>query len=85
MMRPDDPMRPKLNQMSVRIIRDLYRAGASGKDLAFLYGVSKSTISGLINNKTWKDSRWQAELLSFDPRSPTRSPGAGTASYSTKA
>jgi hypothetical protein len=66
-------------------IRRLYRAGAPGKVLAHRFNLAKSTVSSIIRNRTWKDPTWQAELSSFDPRSPTRGPGAGTVTWFGKA
>jgi DNA invertase Pin-like site-specific DNA recombinase len=74
-------MRPKIDRETADEIRRLYRAGTPGKALAFRFSISKSTVSTIIRNKIWKDAQWQAELSSFDPRSPTRAPGAGTVSW----
>jgi len=72
-------MKPKLNQETAARIRALYRTGVPGKILAHRFDIAGSTVSMIIRNRTWKDPAWQAELSLFDPRSPTRSPGAGIA------
>lgn len=44
----------KLTEESVRSIRLAY-TGKNGRDLAKEYGVNQSTISGIVNRKTWKN------------------------------
>ncbi|MGV7698396.1 hypothetical protein PJM27_22390 [Mycobacterium kansasii] len=46
--------RAKLSDDDVRDIRADYAAGRwSQKDLAYIYGVSQPTISGVVNGDTW--------------------------------
>lgn len=47
--------RPKLTDGQVREIRDLYEPGVIGRRrLAAEYGVSPSTISAIVNGRTWR-------------------------------
>lgn len=43
----------KLTEIKVKEIRNLFCAGYRNKDLAKMYGVEKSTITSLVNRKTW--------------------------------
>lgn len=45
----------KLTPDDVRAIREQYAAGVQGKVLAPLYGVSRATISLVVNRKAWRD------------------------------
>lgn len=52
----------KLTRSQVREIRTLYQRGKAGykspysiKGLSIKYGVGTSTISGIVNNQTWRD------------------------------
>lgn len=47
----------KLDWEKVREIRQLYSEGLSQNELAKIYGVYQSTISAVILNKTWRDTR----------------------------
>lgn len=48
--------RVKLNPDDVRAIRADYAAGRWDQaDLAYIYGVTQSTISAAISGKTWRD------------------------------
>jgi hypothetical protein len=47
----------KLSPDSVRSIRRRYAAGVMGKDLAAEHGVSKATVSHVVNGHRWKRVR----------------------------
>ena len=67
-------MTPKIDQATADKIRKLYRDGIPNKILAWRFGLAKSTISMIVNGRTW----------SCDRPSPTPTPGDGTDSYSMK-
>ena len=47
--------RAKLDADDVREIRRLFATGEWGvKDLAYIYGVTQSTMSAVVNGKTWR-------------------------------
>ncbi len=43
----------KLTNISVTLIRELYKAGAACKDLAEIYSISGRNIRDILNRKTW--------------------------------
>ncbi len=45
---------PKLTEEQVRIIRSRYSTGVQGKLIAAEYGIDPSTVSSIVNGKTWK-------------------------------
>jgi DNA invertase Pin-like site-specific DNA recombinase len=53
-------MRPKIDQEKADLIRQLYRAGTPGKILAYQFGLNKSTVSMIVNNKIWQGQREDA-------------------------
>ena len=44
----------KLNDAAVRVIRDQYASGVTGRALAKEFGVSASVISVIVNRKSWR-------------------------------
>jgi hypothetical protein len=44
----------KLDENKVRVIRDLFRDGKYQTEIAKLFGVDSSTISTIVNRKSWK-------------------------------
>ena len=48
--------RARLLWDEVREIRECYRAGDTQRGLAARYGVEKTTIANIVNNRTWIDS-----------------------------
>jgi uncharacterized protein YjcR len=53
---PTREPRAKLNENDVRVIRADYAAGKWNQhDLAYIYGVTASTVSAVIHRHTWRD------------------------------
>jgi hypothetical protein len=53
---PTRPRRAKLTEGDVREARAMHAAGRFGVgDLAYIYGVSQSNMSALINRHSWRD------------------------------
>ena len=48
-------MKPKINQQIADDIRRRFRAGEPGKVIAHSCGVTKSTVSMIVNDRIWKD------------------------------
>ena len=44
----------KLNEVAVRVIRQLYAEGRTQAELAAAYGVRSNNISLIVNRKTWR-------------------------------
>jgi hypothetical protein len=49
--------KPKLNLQKAEEIRTRFRARTLGKQLAYEYGVSKSTISMVVQGRIWNENR----------------------------
>lgn len=47
-------MRPKINLQKAEEIRVRFRQGEPGKVLAYEFGIQKSTVSAIVNDKIWK-------------------------------
>lgn len=47
------PMR-KLDEASIRSIRELYRAGERQSDLARAFGIDRSTVCEIVNRRKWR-------------------------------
>jgi hypothetical protein len=62
----------KIDLPTAETIRRLYRAGTPGKILAWRFGLNKSTISMIVNDRIWSSA----------PPSPTPGPGDGIATCS---
>jgi len=45
----------KLTEREVKLIRLLYRADLTQKELANMFGVSRSNIDAIVNRRTWRD------------------------------
>jgi transcriptional regulator with XRE-family HTH domain len=45
--------RPKLSLQQAEQIRIRFKNGITGKQLAYEYGVARSTISMIVNKRTW--------------------------------
>lgn len=46
-------MKPKIDFQIAELIRKRYRQGVPGKILAYRYGLTKSSISYIVNNRSW--------------------------------
>lgn len=47
-------MKPKITYEQAEEIRRLFREGVPGKEIAHQYGVTKSTVSMIVNDKIWR-------------------------------
>jgi DNA-directed RNA polymerase specialized sigma subunit len=45
----------KLTEKEVKIIRQYYGGGFKQKELAEMFGVSRSNIDAIVNRRTWRD------------------------------
>ena len=45
----------KLTEDEVKLIRTYYRGGFRQKELASIFGVSRSNIDAIVNRRTWRD------------------------------
>jgi DNA-directed RNA polymerase specialized sigma subunit len=45
----------KLTEKEVKLIRLLYGTDLTQKELASMFGVSRSSIDAIVNRRTWRD------------------------------